>query len=226
MRKELIALGFCILGMRVVAANESPVYTELWIGKSSIDDVSARRATGSINGITFSNVQGTVRYDDPTLYGLEVGATEFAGGPFRVGLSFQTGKAQLRSLSGSGTISNGTATVDLVTRLNAAQLRGIGVDFDNRVRMVGINAYYDFNKDSAFRPFVGLGFGQADIANAERLEFFRGLYLGVNYEISKNAYLGVRVSNYRIDGPTDRLGVSYEAIKVNNYGLHWGYRRY
>ncbi len=225
MRKALIALCFCMTSLNVSAANESFVYTELWIGQSNLD-VRVKPSTLSIGRTSVNNLSGSLTYDDPTYYGIEVGASKFAGSPLRVGVFFQTAEIDLKKASGSGTASDGTTTVDLAVNASGAQLRGVGLDFDNHVRLFGVNSYYDFNQGSKFRPFFGVGLGQADIQNARSGRFFGGMNLGFNYDISKNAYLGVRLSNYWIDGPTDELGLNYGTIKVNNYGLHWGYRRY
>lgn len=222
MQKRVLVLLLCILTTGVQAAEDKRGYFELWAGTSDFEPKTTTY-TGTLGDYTFTDARATLKYDHPMSYGLEVGLSRFLDTPLRVGIFFLTTKANLKETSGAGTVSDGVDTFDFGLRVTGAQLRGIGLDFDNTIDLYGVNAYYDFKTGSTLTPFVGFGIGRADIQNARKNEFAAALHLGLNYALTKASYLGARVSGYRINGPTDKLGIKYEDIKVTNYGLQLGF---
>jgi len=225
MKKFLIAIAatttLCITAQ--ASANEKNGYIELGIGKSSFEP-ETKTYSGTVSGYTYTNAKATLKYEDPTYYGFEIGVSKFLGSPLRVGIFYTTMDADFKSATGTGTLSDGTTTVDFSATVSAADARGIGVNFDNTIKLYGVNAYYDFNAGSAFKPFVGVGAGVADIQNVKDKEFAIGLHVGFNYDLTKEFYVGGRISAFRISGPTDLLGLQYEDVTVTNAGLQLGLR--
>lgn len=223
MKKLLAVALLTTLPAIGVAADNKNGYFEFGVGKSSFD-VSTKTYSGASGGVTYSNFKGTFDYDDPTTYGFEIGSANFLGTPLRVGFGIAAMKAELNKATGTGTVTTGDGTVNLAVTATAADLRGIGVSYDNDVRIYGVNAYYDFPTNTAVKPFVGFGVGLADIENGKDKEFTWALHAGVNYDLTKELYLGAKVSRYTVSGPTDSLGLTYEDIDVTYYGLQLGLR--
>jgi len=224
MRKIALVLASCLLAGGASAA-ERYLFTELSAGRSHMKP-ETEATSGVFNGVAVSNARFKLKYDDPTAYGFEIGGSDFAGTPLRAGLFFVTAKANLREASGSGTLTQGSRVWNLQETVTAAELRSVGLDFDNRVNLYGVTAYYDFNRDASVKPFVGVALGQADFENARDRKFAAGLHLGLNLDLSKNTYLGVRLSTYRVNGPTDKIGLRYEDLTLTNVGLQLGFRSF
>jgi opacity protein-like surface antigen len=204
-------------------ADEKKGYFEFGIGKSSVD-VSTKTYSGSAGGVTYTNAKADFDYKDPTTYGFEIGISNFLSTPLRIGFAVATLDLELEKATGTGTIATGSGTVTLSGSATAADFRGIGVSFDNDVKIYMVNGYYDFASEGKIRPFIGAGVGLADVQNAKDREFTLGLHAGINYDLGNNMYVGGRFSNYQINGITDKLGVQYEDTSVNYYGITIGVR--
>ena len=157
---------------------------------------------------------------------MEIGVGDFGVRDLRLGLSAKQLKAELNSVTISGTITDGTTTLTGPATLSRADLDTIGEGrtFDNRVRIFSINGYYDFDFGSAFTPYLGVGIGLADIENAKDNEFALNLSVGVNYAITQRAYLGVKGEYHRISGPTSKVGEDYDTIQAFSGLVIVGYR--
>jgi opacity protein-like surface antigen len=221
--KKLLVIALASLATSAVMAQEKPYYFELGVGKSATD-VETNTYSGSASGITYSNAKIDLDYKKATTYGFEIGQSNFLGTPLRVGFGMTTMKIKLDSATGSGTVSNGSTTVNFAGTATAAQIRSVGITFDNDVKVYGVNAYYDFDMKSAFKPFVGVGVGMADIQYAKDKELAYGLHIGVNYDIDKDFYVGAKASRHIINGPTDTLGLTYKDINVTYLGVQLGVR--
>ena len=99
----------------------------------------------------------------------------------------------------------------------------VGVSFDNDVKSYSLNAYYDFKTNRTFTPYVGVGLGQADIENANDKEVSQSLYLGGRHSVNDQMYVGLKGAYTMIDGPTDKLGLSYDDITHKSVSLIVGY---
>lgn len=221
--KKLIVMVLASLATSAVMAQEKPYYFELGVGKSSAD-VETNTYSGSASGITYSNAKIDLDYKKATTYGFEIGQSNFLGTPLRVGFGLSTMKIKLDKATGTGTVSDGTSTVNFAVSATAADLRGVGLTFDNDVKVYGVNAYYDFDMKSAFKPFVGVGLGMADIQYAKDKELAYSLHIGANYDIDKDFYVGAKVSRHIINGITDTLGLTYKDINVTYVGVQLGVR--
>ena len=62
-----------------------------------------------------------------------------------------------------------------------------------------------------------------DIENANDKELSKSLYLGGRQSINDNMYLGIKGSYSMIDGPTDKLNISYDDITIKSLSLIVGY---
>lgn len=227
--KIRVAIGVA-MGMGIVAANAAPatqattMYLEGNLGGAYIKDVDTNTYSGVSNGVTFTNLRGTLDYNEPTYGGIEFGFRNVADPSIRIGFSANTLKAKFQSATISGSISDGTTTYTGPVSVSNADLVGIGVDFDNRINLYSFNAYYDFSTNTVWTPFLGIGLGWADIENAKDNEFMYSLHAGITYDINPRVYVGARLGWYHIEGPTDRLGVSFENLKATTFGFTLGYR--
>jgi opacity protein-like surface antigen len=220
--KTLIASAVVISSNAALAA-EPQFYIEGNVGQADIGSVKTSRYTGSVNGYTW-DASASIDYNKPTYWGFEIGANKPGDLPLRLGFAYTTMKAKFRQASLTGSVSDGNTTYSGSVPMTRADLGDLGLDFDNRINIYNINAYYDFDTKSAVRPYIGFGLGFADIENAEDNEFTYSLHAGLNYDISKSTYIGARVGWYRISGPTDKLGIAYDDITTTTYGVTVGYR--
>lgn len=221
--RVLIASAVATAMSNAAVAAEPPYYIEANVGQTNISNVKTERYSGSINSYTW-DASANIDYNKPTYWGFEIGANKPGDLPLRLGFAYTTMKAKFRQATLSGSISDGINTYSGSIPITRADLADLGLDFDNRINIYSVNAYYDFDTKSALRPYVGFGVGLADIQHAEDNEFVYSLHAGLNYDISKSTYLGARVGWYRISGPTDKLGVAYESVKATTYGINVGYR--
>ena len=212
------------LATGLISANQAfgQVYIEGSLSVVNVDDVSTIPYSGSSGGITFNNLSGTVDYDNATAYGIELGY--YVAPSFRVSLSYNRFSLDWDTITVSaGSISDGTTTVSGSGTVTRGQLSGDSA-FDNDVSLVMINAYYDFDTQVSFTPYIGLGFGRADISNAVGDEDAVAIMLGVNYDLGSNNYIGARYTRYRVDGPTDQLGFQYQDVTTNAFSITFTHR--
>ena len=176
------------------------------------DEVSTNSLSGSVSGITYTNVRLDIDHDSDTTPGFEFGFYNFNNSNLRLGFSYMKPSIDLDTSTLSGTITDGVTTLTGAVGITAADYRTVGLDFDNDVKQYMVNAYYDFNSENNFKPFVGVGFGLADIDNAEDKEFTYAGLLGARYYFNENTYVGGKFSYSTIEGPKDKLGLTYEDI--------------
>jgi opacity protein-like surface antigen len=199
-------------------------YIEGQINYTKVKDVDTKTYTGTGGGVTFTNVNGKLEYDTDIGYGIEVGIREFLNKNLRLGISYLANKIELKKATGSGTASQGGTTINFAISASRADLKSVGLDFDNDAKNYSLNAYYDFDNLNGITPFVGIGLGKADIQNAKDKEFSKSLYLGARYFVDKNLYIGGKGTYSMIDGPEDGFGIKYEDISVYVVTLGVGYQ--
>ena len=197
-------------------------YIEGHVNYNQVDDVDIDNV-GTYEGLTFSNMDTSLDYDSDDGLGFEVGAINVSDSNLRIGLSYSEQKIDLKKASGTGTVTDGTTTVDFALSATKADLASIGLSFENEVKSYSLNAYYDLETNGTFTPYVGVGLGQVDIQNANDKELSKSFYLGGRQSINDNMYLGIKGSYTMIDGPTDKLNISYDDITIKSLSLIVGY---
>lgn len=190
-----------------------------------IDDVDANT---SVQGGGFNAAIALVgEYDDATAFGAEVGLAGIGGTGFRAGLGYTTFDAELEAvnLTATNITFNGVAIPGAASgRVTADQLKAAGADIGEKVKVFSVNAYYDFDLDSNFKPYLGLGVGMADIENMKDNELALSGYAGVNYAITENLYAGLRASIHHVEGGEDEAGIKYDDLRTYAVGAVVGYK--
>ena len=217
----LTILAFSMLSFQSVKSEE--FYIEGQVNYTQVDDVDTKTYSGSAGGLTFSNLKASNEYESDTGLGFEVGAKNVSDSNLRIGLSYSESKIELKKTTGSGTVTDGSTTVDFAVSATKAELASVGLSFDNDVKSYSLNAYYDLNTNGNFTPYVGVGLGQVDIQNAKDKELSKSLYLGGRHSVNDQMYVGVKGAYTMIDGPSDSLGISYEDITQKTVSLIVGY---
>ena len=224
MNKINIALiGLAMSASTALASTPVP-YIEVQINYTQVDDVDTATYSGSAGGLTFSNLKATNEYDSDIGFGFEGGGKGLVNENIRLGFSYGESKIELKSTTGSGTVTDGTTTVNFAVRATRADLASVGLSFDNDIKSYSLNGYYDFSNTGGLIPFVGLVIGQVDIENAKDKELSTSLYLGARYFIDKNLYVGGKGTYTRANGPEDKLGIKYEDITQYGLTLSVGYQ--
>lgn len=219
---KAFALSTIVSTMALSGQANAEIYIEGSLGVVSVDDVSTIPYSGSGGGITITNLRGKVTYDNATTYGLEIGQRVTPN--IRIGLGFNSYELEWETISGSGTVSDGTTTVNVATAaLTRGQLNNDS-SFDNKVNVLMLSAYYDLETNGPLRPFIGLGIGQADIENAVDNELAIAVSLGAQYDVSDTSYVGFKYSRFNVDGPTDKIGFQYEDVTADAFAITYGVR--
>ncbi len=217
MKKLVILLfTFSLLGLQSVKSEE--FYIEGQVNYNQIDDVDTTTITDTVAG---SDIVGklTNEYDSDIGLGFEVGAKNVSNSNLRIGLSYSETKIELKKTTASGTVDGVAGSLSITP----SDWSAVGVSFDNDVKSYSLNAYYDFKTNGTFTPYVGVGLGQVDIENANDKELSKSLYLGGRHSINDKMYVGIKGAYTMIDGPTDKLGLSYKDITQKSVSLIVGY---
>ena len=217
MKKLVILLfTFSLLGLQTV--NSEEFYIEGQVNYNQVDDVDTTSYSDTINGQVIVG-KLTNEYDSDIGLGFEVGAKNVSNSNLRIGLSYSETKIELTKLTVSGTVDGVAGSASYTP----AQVSAEGVSFDNDVKSYSLNAYYDLETNGTFTPYVGVGLGQVDIENANDKELSKSLYLGGRHSVNDQMYVGLKGAYTMIDGPTDKLGLSYKDITQKNLSLIVGY---
>jgi len=199
--KRLLAASLFILPFTVQAQG----YIEAQVGYTFVDDVD----TNEYSSVETGTVQGTLDYDSDMGYGLEIGMRNFeAANVLRMGLAWNRFGADLDKASIN--ISGGTEIGAISGSASSSELKSVGLNFDNDVNVYTANFYYDIPLKSGFTPYLGLGFGVADIDNAKSNEFAVIGIVGGRYAMSNGTYLGMKYQYIDVADFEDELGIEYE----------------
>ena len=230
MKLSIGSLAIVSLVFTAPAMADGP-YLEGQLGYSFIQDVDTNQysSSGSYGAYSISgSLNGSIAYDNAFTYGVELGYDRLVNSPIRVGISHSRLKAKLSSATVNGSFSVSGPGVSISDSgsltYNRSALGGAAGAFDNDVSFTALNAYYDFNKGGAFTPFLGIGLGLADIENAKDTEWGYALHAGVQYALNQNVYLGLKGTYTSINGPTDKLGIPYQDVKVTTLLATVGYK--
>ena len=221
--KKLVILLFTFSLLSLQSVKSEEFYIEGQVNYNQVDDVDTKTYSGTAGGLTFSNLKASNKYDSDIGLGFEVGAKNVSNSNLRIGLSYSESKIELEKTTGSGTVTDGSTTVNFAVSATKAELASVGLSFDNDVKSYSLNAYYDLETNGTFTPYVGVGLGQVDIQNANDKELSKSLYLGGRHSVNDQMYVGVKGTYTMIDGPTDKLGLSYEDITQKSLSLIVGY---
>ena len=219
--KKLVILLFTFSLLSFQSVKSEEFYIEGHLNYNQVNDVDTTTITDTVAGVDIVG-KLTNEYDSDIGLGFEVGVTN-DGSNIRFGLSYSESKIELKKLTGSGTVTDGTTTVNFAVSATKADLASVGLSYDNDVKSYSLNAYYDFKTNRTFTPYVGVGLGQADIENANDKEVSKSLYLGGRHSVNDQMYVGLKGAYTMIDGPTDKLGLSYDDITHKSVSLIVGY---
>lgn len=198
-------------------------YVEGQLTYINIDDVDSKSLSGSVSGITYTGAKVEHDYDNDLAFGFEIGAKDFGIKGVRLGLSYTRAKFDLDSSDVSGTITDGTTTINAGVNIKSSEFKSVGLDFDSSAKLYMANLYYDFDLNEKVKPFVGLGAGWADIENIDGNEFAASVSAGAKYYFDKQMYLGGKASYTNINSPKDDLGLKYDDIEVYSATVMLGY---
>ena len=202
-----------IFSTNLVSADIKPYFEGQFIYVDP-HDASTTSMSGTVSGITYTNVRIDLEHDSDTTPGIEFGFYNFDNSNLRIGFAYTKPSIDLDTSTLSGTITDGTTTITGAVGITAADYATVGIDFDNDVKLYMVNGYYDFDSSNNFKPFIGAGFGLADIDNAEDKEFTYAGMIGARYYINEQTYVGGKFTYASIEGPKDKLGLSYEDIDI------------
>lgn len=225
MKKLLIPLLFAL---PLHAYAENNIYVEGQLNYNNPKDVSTKKYSGPDGyglGITFTDAELKNKYDSETDAGIEIGLANIADTNFRLGLSYTKTSFKLDKSTITGSVTNGVITYASPPALEvtSSQWSELGLTFDNDVKLYMANAYYDFEIDENFKPFIGLGMGMADIENAKDKEFTYSGTVGARYFFNEKVYLGGKFAYSVINGPEDQFGIEYDDIDLYTTSLILGY---
>jgi OmpA-OmpF porin, OOP family len=226
---KVILVGFVTLTANASLAGsfgDMKPYIEAQINYHNPDDVSSNTlsAASTHNGITTSaSVSIKNEYDNETDAGVEFGFS--VSDNSRIGFAYTRPDFELDKINLTGTLTDGTTTLTGTGKFSRDELATVGpVDtFDNEVRLLSMNYYYDFDLSSEIKPFLGFGVGIANIENAKDNELALSLHGGAKYYLADKVYLGGKASYSQIQGPTDGFGFKYEDIDFWTATLALGY---
>lgn len=225
MKKLLIPL---LLLLPLHAYAENNIYVEGQLNYNNPKDVSTKERNGvvgsAIGDITYTDVKLKNKYDSETDAGIEIGLANIADTNFRLGLSYTKTSFKLDKSTLSGSLEVGGETISGGEDISPSTWASVGLTFDNDVKLYMANAYYDFEIDQNFKPFIGLGMGMADIENAkDNREFTYSGTVGARYFFNEKVYLGGKFAYSVINGPEDQFGIEYDDIDIYTTSLILGY---
>lgn len=227
--KKIILKSFLLSLLFINVSLASDYYFEGQFGSYDVDDVNTARTNGTVSGATFTNFGADLEYDDDGTIGFEVG--RYVTNNFRIGLSYTNLSLDFErgTFVGTGSISiscgGNTVSGTSGSTFNGADAKSVCVEFTNHADMVLLKAYYEFDPINKIVPYLGFGIGEADIEKALEKESVKSLTVGANYKFnSSNGYAGIRFSMMEVDGPVDRLGISYQDIDLDAFELIIGTR--
>jgi opacity protein-like surface antigen len=203
-------------------------YIEGQIGYAGIiGDAETERISGTASAYgqtyTYTNLGLDLEYHSDVGFGVEIGGKAISDTNLRVGVSYNTYKFDLNKVKVAGTIANATESYSNLTADGDVFQQDFGVDMDNRAKIYSTNIYYDFNLSENLKPFLGVGLGIVDIENVKDNEFALSASAGGKYYFNKKVYLGAKASYINVNGPKDKLDVSYEDIELYSANLILGY---
>jgi len=191
------------------AAAPAP-YFELGVGMDIVPTVSTQTYTLKA-GTNTATGRIDLDYDTGLAGSAELGYAGVGIPELRLGVGYDYLEGKFASGLVTGTV-NGTSGSLPFSRADIAALGG---SLDNDVHVVTGNAYYSLPMWGGIRPYFGGGIGAAFIQNAGS-NLALTATAGFRWALTEQAYLGLRYRFYRVEGPTDDLGIRYEPIMTHS----------
>ena len=185
-------------------------YFELGVGMNIVPTVSTQTYTFR-SGANTATGKIDLDYDTGLAGGAELGYAGVGIPELRLGVGYDYLEGKFASGVITGTV-NGTSGSLPFSRADIASLGG---SLDNDVHVVAGNAYYSLPMWGGIRPYFGGGIGAAFIQNAGS-NLALTATAGFRWELTEQSYMGVRYRFYRVEGPTDDLGIKYEPIMTHS----------
>ena len=201
-------------------------YAEIGLGLVIISDPSTEPLTGrSLNGdITYNNLRLNLESENATAWFLEYGLHINRSFGFRAGVNYSSFKGKLKRLYGTGSYTYNGTTYNVSNNYNRSEVTN-AASFDIRFTVLSANLYKNFDQtDSNFTPYIGLGFGQADLNNTGGKENVSSFTVGFKYDIYDSTYIGGKFLYNKVSGPTNNDGLKYEDIDLKTWSLQIGRR--
>jgi len=213
MKHTLIAALLLVSSLPALAQEVTAVpapYFELGVGMNIVPTVSTQTYTLT-SGPNTATGKIDLDYDTGLAGGAELGYAGIGIPQLRLGVGYDYLEGKFASGVITGTV-NGTSGSLPFSRADIASLGG---SLDNDVHVVTGNAYYSLPMVGGIRPYFGGGVGAAFIQNAGS-NLALTATAGFRWELTEQSYLGLRYRFYRVEGPTDDLGIRYEPIMTHS----------
>jgi opacity protein-like surface antigen len=185
-------------------------YFEVGAGVNIVPTVSTQTYTVT-SGTTTASGKIDLDYDAGLAGGVEAGYASIGIPELRLGVGYDYLEGKFSSGVVRGTV-NGTSGSFSFSR---ADVTSIGASLDNDVHVVTGNAYYSLPMWGGIRPYFGGGVGAAFIQNAGSNLAITAT-AGFRWSLTDEAYMGIRYRFYRVEGPTDSIGIKYEPIMTHS----------
>ena len=217
--KILIIFIAGIFSTNLVFAEIRP-YFEGQMNYIDPDDVSTDTYSGDSSGLggpSYTNTRIDFKHKSDTSPGFEFGLYNlFDNSNLRLGFSYTKSSINIdyETSSLSGTIAQGMLLLPEGVGTTPADYASVGLNFDKNVKLYMLNAYYDFDFKNNFKPFIGVGLGSSDFDNTEEKEFTYSGMLGARYYFNEQVYVGGKFTYSNIQGPKDKLGLTYQDIDL------------
>ena len=168
-------------------------YLEARAGLVPAQSVTGRGPAPALlsESVAGGDVRATLEYGAPTVVGLESGMRRIGDTPVAVSASLDTFRMELDG----ATMDDG----DDRHVFSVRELADAGIDFDQRVLLVGVNGFYEVEREKR-KYYGGVGLGSALVGNADA-EFGLFLHAGFRYEIEPLGYLNARITWFRSGAP-------------------------
>ena len=194
-------------GGQVVYATD--FYIESSLGRANYDGIDSSTENVTIippntNLSWNGNLKASSDYKSGHTYGIEIGVRDFSRYPLRLGLAWQNMEAKNDRTSithpqtGIKVRLRGEATNLFTYAENEALLS------DNDMQVWSVNLYYDLPLKIAFKPYVGVGIGWADMDLAKSKERAYLFHLGGRYEIAPGVNVGIKYQYIDVDDFTHK----------------------
>jgi len=210
MKQALFCAAMLLAAPSVANAQENlnlpAAYAEVAVGASFIPSVSTDTYAFTY-GSTHASGRVALHYQTSVTGGVELGVAGVGMPEIRLGVDYEYMPASFDGGTVVGTV-NGVSGSANFTRADAL---GVGLNFDNDVHLVMANVYYSLPLVGKIRPYFGIGAGAGMIEHADAQFTLTGT-VGARAALSDSTYVGLRYRFYRIEGPTDSLGIRYNAI--------------
>tara|TARA_Y100001968_G_scaffold189336_1_gene173541 strand:- start:634 stop:1356 length:723 start_codon:yes stop_codon:yes gene_type:complete len=222
-RKALLTAGFAL------ASLSTPVLADVYSSSDEEESAKGFYASLSYSITSPEDLEGNIDNDDWENVKAKFGTDD--GGGIQVGLGYDFGN--IRTDVTYSQTSYDITSVEGTKAANSMTATSITGDQDADVTTLLFNAYWDFENDSKFTPYLGGGVGSADIEAAnftatyngqtqtfdaqERDSFVWKGVLGLAYEVTNNVNIFAEgtyteISQFVSLGSSDTIHIEYDQV--------------